>query len=522
MSTRNRLRAATIAAATATLAFGAAWHSTALAAAHSKGVTVVLSEEPDIVEPCQSSRSNIGRVVKQNIVETLTEIDPATGDITPRLATSWSQVDPLTWRFELRQGVKFHDGADFDARAAAYGIDRTMDKNLDCEVRTKFFGGMSVSAIPAGTHTLDIKTDQAGADPAHDDGHRHADVAEHADGQAVAQARRHGPLPVPAVDGRQADRPGAQRRLLGAARPPVSSAPPTCGAPSRPCAPPWSRRARPTSRRTSRCRTRPTRRMDVSYPNSETSRLRIDVTARRSNDVRIRQALNSPSTATRIRGTDPQQGRHPRDPARGAEHQRPQPCPEGVGVRSGRPAQLPDRRGQGRRRAGRTEEITLLGRINIYPNGDRDHGSDDGDVAGRAGFKVKLQHAGGRRMAQHPDQALTPRIAKPVLLQAQHDNNNGDAVFTVYNKYHSSGAQSTIGQANLDKIIEAAGRRAAPSGASCSRTPFASSTRRSSPTWPMYTWSATRAWVRGSGSSPRSRPTATADRAHEAQVRTGR
>ena len=33
----------------------------------------------------------------------------------------------------------------------------------------------------------------------------------------------------------------------------------------------------------------------------------------------------------------------------------------------------------------------------------------------------------------------------PVVQQSQHDNNNGDAVFTVYNKYHSEGAQSTIG-----------------------------------------------------------------------------
>ena len=58
--------------------------------AHAQDITIVLSEEPDLLEPCQSSRSNIGRVVKQNIVETLTEIDPNDGSITPRLATEWS------------------------------------------------------------------------------------------------------------------------------------------------------------------------------------------------------------------------------------------------------------------------------------------------------------------------------------------------------------------------------------------------------------------------------------------------
>lgn len=37
------------------------------------------------------------------------------GEVVPALATSWDQVDALTWEFELRQGVTFHDGSPFDA-----------------------------------------------------------------------------------------------------------------------------------------------------------------------------------------------------------------------------------------------------------------------------------------------------------------------------------------------------------------------------------------------------------------------
>ena len=46
----------------------------ALADGHSKGITIVLVEQPDIVDPCEATRSNVGKVIKQNVVETLVEI----------------------------------------------------------------------------------------------------------------------------------------------------------------------------------------------------------------------------------------------------------------------------------------------------------------------------------------------------------------------------------------------------------------------------------------------------------------
>src|SRR4051812_33638422 len=88
-------------------------------------ITVVLSEELDLVDPCMATRSNIGRVVLQNISETLTELD-VRGDagLMPRLAETWEDLGDGTWQFKLRQGVSFSDGSAFDAADVQHSFDR--------------------------------------------------------------------------------------------------------------------------------------------------------------------------------------------------------------------------------------------------------------------------------------------------------------------------------------------------------------------------------------------------------------
>ncbi|WP_249222164.1 ABC transporter substrate-binding protein [Planococcus alpniumensis] len=65
--------------------------------------------------------------VTHNIYETLLEYDHNL-ELQPKLATEYtSSEDGLTWTFQLREGVKFHDGTDFNAEAVVFNFERWMD-----------------------------------------------------------------------------------------------------------------------------------------------------------------------------------------------------------------------------------------------------------------------------------------------------------------------------------------------------------------------------------------------------------
>ncbi|MGH3905959.1 MAG: ABC transporter substrate-binding protein [Pseudonocardiaceae bacterium] len=79
---------------------------------------------PDLFDPFYASDGETFRVSRQ-LFEGLAGFKPGSSDVEPELATDWSvSADGRAWTFNLRRGVKFHDGTDFNADAVCANFNR--------------------------------------------------------------------------------------------------------------------------------------------------------------------------------------------------------------------------------------------------------------------------------------------------------------------------------------------------------------------------------------------------------------
>jgi peptide/nickel transport system substrate-binding protein len=87
-------------------------------------VKVGLVLEPPSLDPTAEAAAAVDEVLYANVFEGLTRF-AADGSIVPALAASWAiSDDGLTYTFKLHDGVKFHDGTDFNADDVKFSLDR--------------------------------------------------------------------------------------------------------------------------------------------------------------------------------------------------------------------------------------------------------------------------------------------------------------------------------------------------------------------------------------------------------------
>ncbi|MGO1589412.1 MAG: glutathione ABC transporter substrate-binding protein, partial [Alkalibacterium gilvum] len=96
----------------------------------SQGGDLVIAQLSDAVslDP-HGSNDTPSSNVAYNIYESLLVTDENM-ELQPGLATDWEMVDDLTWQFDLREDVTFHDGSEFNADVVKANFDRILDEDI--------------------------------------------------------------------------------------------------------------------------------------------------------------------------------------------------------------------------------------------------------------------------------------------------------------------------------------------------------------------------------------------------------
>lgn len=118
---RSVLKFAAGALAAALIALPPAW-----AGKKTDTLNMAYDQAPESVDP-YFNNVRIGVILGATVWDTLLYRDPVTHEYKGQLAKSWKQVDDKTLEFELRQGVKFHNGEEFDADSVVYTLNFVAD-----------------------------------------------------------------------------------------------------------------------------------------------------------------------------------------------------------------------------------------------------------------------------------------------------------------------------------------------------------------------------------------------------------
>lgn len=407
-------------------------------------IRIVLPEQPANLEPCGSIITNVGQILSRNVVEPLTIIDAASGQATPGLATEWKQTDPNTWQLKLREGVKFQDGEALNAEAVKYSIERMTGGKVTCSNIAKF-GSAKLTVTAVDDLTVEIKSDtpqpilptllsvvmvvspKTPADKAVND--------PVGTGPFKLASFTPQTVTLEAFDGYWGEKPAfTKASYVWRPESSIRAAMVETG------------EADLTPSIAIQDATKPE--TDFAYLNSETTGIRIDTGFAPLDDIRVRKALNlaidweglgqlfgndvkraSQMVVPGINGHDDKLAAWGYD-AEQAKALVAEAKAAGVPVET---------------------EIEMIGRNGIYPNGAEAMEAMTA-MWQEAGLNVKLTMLDVNDWLRYLQKPF-PEGRGPNMLQQMHDNNKGDAAFTIPIFYTSAGTYSTINDAWLDKEI---------------------------------------------------------------------
>ena len=141
-------RCGATAACTAALWLAACGPSGTGAGDHTRPLVIAAVREPAAIFPPLVGET-VGRDIGDQIWERLADLAPggAPTDTTayrPRLAAAWERVDSLTWRFHLRPGARWQDGAPLTAEDVRFSFQAYTDPVLDTPARGALAGRVRV------------------------------------------------------------------------------------------------------------------------------------------------------------------------------------------------------------------------------------------------------------------------------------------------------------------------------------------------------------------------------------------
>lgn len=121
------------------------------------GITLGITLEPPHLDPTAGAPAAIDEIVYANVYEGLTRID-SNGLVKPALAERWV-IDNggLTYRFILREGVKFHDGSTLEASDVVFSFQRAMAEESENAQKGLFSAIQSVEAVDERVVVITLK-----------------------------------------------------------------------------------------------------------------------------------------------------------------------------------------------------------------------------------------------------------------------------------------------------------------------------------------------------------------------------